>query len=289
MSDCRAGPEQRRERASFHILGRMAPLLAEDAACGDRELEEGVRGPPRGEGSGFGGGRTGRRRGRGSLAAVTCFQRGLASGPRVGRGQMPRRRCSGASPCPAPAGDGERVLPAARRARVSAAVGPCAAACACAHAGTALAWSRRRRRRQSPPGARARRPPPALGRPAPRARPAGSALRERRRRRREARPGAGGRRRTTASLRSLRRLGAGGWGAGQWAPGGGVRPGPRPPQTRAGAAVRRPGAEAAEATIPCFPGSSSESGLPRGSPQSFQPSPGCPERETLFLLPPTSS
>lgn len=152
-------------------------------------------------------------RDRGGGAALTCSRRGLVAGLQAaGRpGAGTARRARGAECAPRAArGCGACAPRGARRARVSR---PCvrrpwvpAAACACAHTGTAFAWSRRC---QSPPEAKARRPPPALARPASRSRPAGSALRERRRLRREARPGAGGRRRTTTSPRALRRLGGG--------------------------------------------------------------------------------
>lgn len=185
---------------------------------------------------------------RGGWAALTCSQPGLTAGLRAaGRpgAHSAGRAHSGESAPRAARGWGACAPRSARRARLSASVcpraagvrGPCAAACACAHAGTALAWSRhhrRRRRRQSPPGPPSAAPPACPLPPRTARRSGSSALRERRRLLREARPGAGGRGPTTASAAHFAELGA---GVDQWAPGGGVRPGvcggagPRPPRS----------------------------------------------------------
>lgn len=232
----------------------------------------------------------------GSGAGLTCSRRGLRGCGllRSARGRLRREARRGES-APAPLGDGERVRPGVRadrgcpRACLSwppGAVGPCPAACACACVGTALAYSRRCHR----PSAVAHTVPlpPRAAR-----RSARSALRERRR----LRQAAGWREATDHHLphpHALRRLG---WGAGQWAPGGGLRPGAvvrgeRDPARRVRLGRHQRELLAARGTRedrmrgPLPLGRwASESCLPQGSPPSFLSSPRYPERESPVLSP----
>lgn len=155
----------------------------------------------------------------------------------------------------------------------------------CAHAGTALAWSRRRRC-QSPPGPRERRPLPALSRPAPRASAAGSALRERRRLRREARLRLDGGYGPPPPRSALRGLGVGcrpmgargrGWGRD-----------PASPRTAAGTAEQRPpgrGSRGDDPSLFCWPSGTRSRAFPGVYRPHFHTSQDNHERESPFLSP----
>lgn len=200
---------------------RVRSPSAGDAAFGNYPAGGGGPQSPRGEDSGVWGGQSARggpgAAGRPLPAPGGASPRGCGL-LRVRPGPTPRGRRAAASPRPAPPGDGERV----RRSQVSASLCQPAARGRGFLPGSVRVCARGDRSRLKPPlsvtargGSTA--PHASLSRPRPPSLvgPAGEAPPS---------PGSGGRE-AIDHLLPPRTSQAEGWGAGQWAPGGGVRRG----------------------------------------------------------------